>query len=111
MEDLARVLRSSQVFVLPSFFEGLPRVVLEALACGCRIVVTDLPGIDSWLSPELEENGFVERVKLPRLVRVDEACSLNPGDRRDNHAIMNTKRNYTIADALAIFSTITLVIM
>ena len=71
-EDLAKVLRSSQVFVLPSFFEGLPLVVLEALACGCRIVMTDLPGLDSWLSPSLEENGFVERVKLPRLVRVDE---------------------------------------
>jgi glycosyltransferase involved in cell wall biosynthesis len=66
------VLRSSQIFVLPSFFEGLPLVVLEALACGCRIVMTDLPGLDSWLSPSLEENGFVARVKLPRLVRVDE---------------------------------------
>jgi len=71
-EDLAKVLRSSQIFVLPSFFEGLPLVVLEALACGCRIVMTDLPGLDSWLSPSLEENGFVARVKLPRLIRVDE---------------------------------------
>jgi len=71
-EDLAKVLRSSQIFVLPSFFEGLPLVVLEALACGCRIVMTDLPGLNSWLSPSLEESGFVERVKLPRLVRVDE---------------------------------------
>jgi len=71
-EDLAAILRASQIFVLPSFFEGLPLVVLEALACGCRIVMTDLPGLDSWLSPSLEENGFVERVKLPRLIRVDQ---------------------------------------
>lgn len=71
-EALAEVLRASHVFVLPSFFEGLPLVILEALACGCRIVMTDLPGLDSWLSPDLVKNGFVERVKLPRLKRVDE---------------------------------------
>ena len=71
-EELAAVLRTSQIFVLPSFFEGLPLVILEAMACGCRIVMTDLPGLDSWLSPSLEENGFVERVKLPRLIRVDQ---------------------------------------
>ena len=47
-------------------------MVLEALASGCRIVMTDLPGLDSWLSPSLEKNGFVERVNLPRLIRVDE---------------------------------------
>jgi hypothetical protein len=34
--------------------------------------MTDLPGLDSWLSRDLEQNGFVERVKLPRLKRVDE---------------------------------------
>lgn len=71
-EALADVLRASQVFVLPSFFEGLPLVVLEALACGCRVVVTDLPGLDTWLPPDLEENGFVERVPMPRLIRTDE---------------------------------------
>ncbi len=71
-EALADVLRASQVFVLPSFFEGLPLVVLEAMACGCRVVVTDLPGLDTWLPATLEENGFLERVPMPRLIRTDE---------------------------------------
>ncbi|MEW5908381.1 MAG: glycosyltransferase family 4 protein [Thermodesulfobacteriota bacterium] len=70
-EELARVFCRSDVFVLPSFFEGLPLVLLESLACGCRVVTTNLPGIDSWMPRELIEDGFVEPVPLPRLIGPD----------------------------------------
>jgi glycosyltransferase involved in cell wall biosynthesis len=42
--ELARLMRDSDLFVLPSLYEGLPLVVLEALGCGCRVIATDLPG-------------------------------------------------------------------
>ncbi|MGO8760721.1 MAG: glycosyltransferase family 4 protein [Desulfobaccales bacterium] len=44
-EELARLMGQAHLVVLPSFFEGLPLVVLEALACGCRVVTTALPGV------------------------------------------------------------------
>ncbi len=70
--ELSHVFRSSRVFVLSSFYEGLPLVLLEALACGCRVVTTDLPGLDTWLPKAIQDTGIVERVRLPRLIRVDE---------------------------------------
>ena len=42
-DDLAELLRACRAFVLPSFYEGVPLVVVEALACGCRPVATDVP--------------------------------------------------------------------
>ena len=58
-EQLAGVLQAADVFVLPSFYEGLPLVVIESLACGCRVVTTDLPGIDSWMPEGLCAEGLV----------------------------------------------------
>jgi glycosyltransferase involved in cell wall biosynthesis len=69
--QLAGMLRTADVFILPSFFEGLPLVVVESLACGCRVVMTDLPGLDSWMPEGLCAEGLVERVPLPRLTGPD----------------------------------------
>lgn len=69
--QLARIYRGSDVFVLPSFFEGLPLVVIEALACGCKAVVTDLPGIRPWISANIPA-APVWFVEPPRMESVDE---------------------------------------
>jgi glycosyltransferase involved in cell wall biosynthesis len=39
--DIPAMLRRADMFVLSSNYEGLPAVVIEALASGCRIVSTD----------------------------------------------------------------------
>ncbi|MET7668604.1 glycosyltransferase [Micromonospora luteifusca] len=43
VEEIASVLAASDVLLLPSIREGLPGVVLEALAAGVPVVTTDLP--------------------------------------------------------------------
>lgn len=69
---LADLMRSCHLLVLPSFFEGLPLVMLEALVSGCRVVVTDLPSIQGWPAGGLVGEGALERVSLPPMRGVDE---------------------------------------
>jgi glycosyltransferase involved in cell wall biosynthesis len=42
---VASFLRTIDVFVMPSRWEGLPNALLEALACGVPVVATDVPGM------------------------------------------------------------------
>ena len=67
--DLADLMRGCGVCVLPSFYEGVPLVLVEAAACGCRIVATDLPGVREQIAPAL--GGNIDLVSLPRLETVD----------------------------------------
>lgn len=69
--DLAKVYNQCDIFTLPSFFEGIPLTVIEALACGCRVVMTDLPGIADWLS-ETVPGADVWYVKMPGMRNADE---------------------------------------
>lgn len=68
--ELAEVARRTTICVLPSFYEGLPLVLVEALACGCRLVSTRLPGIFEELAPRLGD--ALTMVDLPRLENVDQ---------------------------------------
>ncbi|MBR3125069.1 MAG: glycosyltransferase family 4 protein, partial [Mogibacterium sp.] len=47
---LAELLRRTDIFILPSYFEGLPLVIIEAMSAGAVPVSTDLPGIKTWIS-------------------------------------------------------------
>ena len=68
-EELAGLMRQCDVFALPSFYEGLPLVLVEALACGCRVVCSDLPGVRVGLCPHL--GALLKLVPLPGLVGPD----------------------------------------
>ncbi len=68
-QKLAELMGRCHVFILPSFFEGLPLVLLEALASGCRIVTTDLPGCRELLAGA--DPDLVEIVRLPSMKNID----------------------------------------
>lgn len=69
-KSLAKIMRHSHILVLPSFYEGLPLVILEGLASGCRIVATDLPGTKEILGNS--DTDFITLVRTPRLRFTDQ---------------------------------------
>ncbi len=60
-EDVRASLGSASVFVLPSYREGMPRSVLEAMSMGRPVITTDAPGCRDTVIHG--ENGFLVPVK------------------------------------------------
>lgn len=74
---LAAHYRAADVFVLPTLIEGMPLVVLEAMACGLPVIVTangpgDIvrDGIDGFVIPERDDQALCDC--LDRLYRQPE---------------------------------------
>jgi glycosyltransferase involved in cell wall biosynthesis len=50
-KDIISILRSADVFIMPSLIEGLPAVILEAISCEVPVIASGVGGI-----PEIIEN-------------------------------------------------------
>ena len=68
-QELARLMGRCHIFILPSFYEGLPLVLLEALASGCRIITTDLPGCKELLGDT--DPDLVTLIERPVMQQID----------------------------------------
>lgn len=61
LSDVRPAIAESSVYVLPSYREGTPRTVLEAMAMGRAVITTDAPGCRETVSNGV--NGYLVRVK------------------------------------------------
>ena len=68
---LANLLREADIFVLPSYFEALGLIAIEALACNRLVVASQIDGLEKLLGPEIKEKHLIEFTKLPRIYDVD----------------------------------------
>lgn len=84
---LGNIFRESDIFILPSYYEGLSLVTLEALASELLCVVTDIGGIKGFWGEKINESGVIEFVPLPAMKNVDE-----PLDRDYNLYINNLEK-------------------
>lgn len=69
--DVRHFIAGCSVYVLPSYHEGMPRSVLEAMAMGRPILTTDVPGCretvvageNGWLVPRGNAESLAERME------------------------------------------------
>lgn len=66
--EVARYLRAADCFVFPSQREGLPNVVIEAMASGLPVIASHIPGVTTDLI-EHEENGVLLQSRSPQELR------------------------------------------
>lgn len=68
--EIAKELKDSSVFVLPSYREGVPRSTQEAMAVGRPVITTDVPGcretvingLNGFLIPKWNVNALVDKM-------------------------------------------------
>ena len=88
-KDVRSVISNTNIFVLPSYHEGSPRTVLEAMAMGRPIITTNTPGcketvingVNGWLVPVKNISALTQRmewfIKNPHLIeQMGEAARL-----------------------------------
>jgi len=94
--ELAREMNTSDAFILPSFYEGLPLVLIEAMACGLKTICTDLPGIRPWLDQTIPMSGTIF-VEPPRMFNEDEPYpeDLESFEQRLAQSIESIRSSYT----------------
>ncbi len=72
VKDPVSYYQKASVFVLPSYYrEGLPRTILEAMACGRPVITTDWVGcreaiinsVNGYLVPVKDEHALAEKMK------------------------------------------------
>lgn len=74
-QQLADLYRKAALFVTPSHYEGLPTVVLEAMACGCPVIATKVGGLPQVI--ESGQNGVLVPPKQPTQL-ADAICEFLP---------------------------------
>ena len=90
VEEVAPWLRTMDIFVLPSLSEALSNALMEAMACGCCVVASEVGG-----NPELVENG-----KTGMLFAAGDSQALAVAL---DSLMQNETRRHNLADAGAAF--------
>mgnify|MGYP001085793864 CR=1 FL=1 len=61
VDDIKEVYRSTDIFILTSLWEGLPRSIIEAIKSGCIVVSYDSDGVSDIIKDGV--NGFIVKKK------------------------------------------------
>lgn len=95
-DQIVKLYQNATAFILPSYHEGLPTVILEAMSCGLPVIVTDVRGNRDVISNN--ENGIIIPSRNP--VEMANAISVllddeNLREKLGNNARKTIEEKYT----------------
>jgi len=88
-DHLVKLYQNASIFVLPSYHEGLPGVLLEAMSCGLPIVATNVRGNRDLITNG--KNGIIVPPRDP--IKLSEAISALLDDKKlgESHGLLARK--------------------
>lgn len=82
--ELGDELRKKDIFIMPSFYEGVALMAIESLACGLYVVTTEIEALMSLLGKEIEQSDIIKYVPLPRIYDTDKPVKEDLSEFKDN---------------------------
>lgn len=80
-EKIRSILIDSDILVCPSYSEGMPTVILEAMASGCAIIATDVGAISTvvsqdngWLISNINLESEIEKAMINSFLEKEKLC-------------------------------------
>ena len=70
-KSLGDELRKKDIYLMPSYYEGLGLMAIESLACGLYVVTTEIEALMTLLGEEVKESGIIKYVSLPGIYDTD----------------------------------------
>ncbi len=96
------------VYILPSHYEGNPKTLLEAMACGCAVIGADVPGIANVIAHETTGLlcGKEEDAIAPALTRLmgDEALQAKLGQAARAQIVNTQSLEITVKQEIALIT-------
>lgn len=94
-DELPNILNRYRYFILPSFYEGMPKSLLEALACGLVCIGTNSGGISEII--EDGTNGYLAESPQPQaLVKAIERAIRLSTDSVISEGIKRVRKNFSL---------------
>ncbi|MCT4564557.1 MAG: glycosyltransferase family 4 protein [Maledivibacter sp.] len=68
---LGEELRKKDIYLMPSYYEGLGLMAIESLACGLYVVTTEIEALMTLLGEDVKDSDIIQYVPLPRIYDTD----------------------------------------